>query len=227
MLKLKSILYKKIFDNKLGVFILNLNFKKRFKTSSDYWETRYSEEGNSGMGSYGALATYKANVLNKFVNENSVLKVTDFGCGDSNQVKEFDFPLYFGLDVSITALEKCIHNFKNDHTKKFFIYEPKTFVDNLEIFKADLTLSLDVIYHLIEEETFESYMHHLFSSSSRFVIIYAWDVEGRKKMHVRHRKFTLWVEEKLKGWHLIQIIENKDLNRACDFFIYEKTNSSV
>ena len=64
-------------------------------------------------------------------------------------------------------------------------------------------------------------MHHLFSSSTRFVIIYAWDVEGRKSQHVKHRKFTVWIEKNIQDFHLIQTIENKDPQPACDFFIYE------
>ena len=40
--------------------------------SSDYWERRYSKGGNSGIGSYGRLAEFKAEVLNRFVKENNI-----------------------------------------------------------------------------------------------------------------------------------------------------------
>jgi hypothetical protein len=223
----KRSLFKSLFNNKIGKFILNANFKSRFPGSMDYWENRYQKKGTSGSGSYGSPAMYKAGILNKFVIENNITKVIEFGCGDGNQLQLFEFPAYLGLDVSITAIEKCIRIFKNDLTKSFFIYNPKGFADNLKTFKADLALSLDVIYHLLEDEVFESYMYHLFSSSTRFVIIYAWDVEGRKNLHVRHRKFTVWIEMNLKEWHLMQAIENKDLQPVCDFFIYEIRSSKL
>jgi hypothetical protein len=219
---LKRSLYKFLLNNKIGKFILNANFKTRFSTAADYWENRYSKQGTSGPGSYGSLAMYKAGVLNKFVTENNVSTVIEFGCGDGNQLQQFEFPSYVGLDVSITAIEKCIQIFKNDCTKSFFIYNHKGFADNQKLFKADLALSLDVIYHLLEDEVFEIYMYHLFSSSTRFVIIYAWDLDGQKSRHVRYRKFTVWVEKNIEGWYLARTIENKDPQPACDFFIYQK-----
>jgi hypothetical protein len=193
-----------------------------FPGSASYWEKRYRKNGHSGTGSYGENATYKAQVLNDFVSRNSIKTVIEFGCGDGNQLKQFRFPGYIGLDVSLTAIKKCIDIFKNDPTKSFFLYHPAAFADHQAAFKADLSLSLDVIYHLIEEEVFENYMNHLFSSSGRYIIIYAWDVDGKRKHHVRHRQFTRWIEENVKGWHLVEKISNGKPAGACDFFIYEK-----
>ena len=58
-----------------------------FQQSSDQlWEKRYAKGGNSGAGSYGKLAVYKAKVLNEFIeeNKNEVNSVVEFGCGDGN-----------------------------------------------------------------------------------------------------------------------------------------------
>lgn len=222
MKNIKRVLFNFFFNNKAGKFILNVSFKTRFSSSTDYWENRYQNKGTSGVGSYGTLAIYKAGILNKFVIEKKVSTIIEFGCGDGNQLKQFEFPIYVGFDVSMTAIQKCIRIFKNDNTKNFFIYNPKCFLDNLKTFKADLTLSLDVIYHLLEDDVFENYMQHLFSSSERYVIIYAWDIEGKKTRHILHRKFTLWIERNIQYWKLINIIENKSPHPACNFYIYEK-----
>jgi hypothetical protein len=221
MSKVNQSVYKLLFTNKLSRFLVHTIFRIKYTSSTHYWEKRYREEGNSGSGSYGVPASYKAAILNKFVTDNNIIRVIEFGCGDGNQLKQFEFPSYIGLDVSITALEKCAHLFKDDLTKSFFIYNHVGFVDNLNTFNADLTLSLDVIYHLLEDEVYEKYMRHLFSSSTRFVIIYAWDIEGHKNRHVRHRKFTAWIERNIQNFNLLKTIENKDLQSACDFFIYE------
>ena len=209
-------------NNKIGRFFLKLNFNARFNDTASYWENRYKNNGNSGPGSYGELALYKAGIINKFVSDNNISSVIEFGCGDGNQLKEFQFPSYTGLDVSKTAIEKCTGIFKDDVTKTFFIYSPGEFAAHAESFKADLTLSLDVIYHLLEDDVFETYMNHLFSSSKQFVIIYAWDAEERKRLHIKLRKFTAWIEKNLQEWHLMQTIENKSPHAACDFYIYQK-----
>ena len=42
-------------------------------SSADYWEDRYHTKGNSGAGSYGVLAAYKAGFLNAFVAAHTLL----------------------------------------------------------------------------------------------------------------------------------------------------------
>ena len=222
MSRLKRFLSQSLLNNTIGRFILNKNFKTKYRSAAAYWESRYQQRGTSGIGSYGSLASYKATILNRFVAENNISSVLELGCGDGNQLKQFEFPSYVGLDVSVTAIEKCMHIFKSDATKNFFIYEPGKFAANSKTFKAELTLSLDVVYHLLEDDVFETYMRHLFSSSTQFVVIYAWDVEGHQKLHIRHRKFTNWIKSNLVNWDLIQTIKNENNFDACDFFIYEK-----
>jgi hypothetical protein len=193
-----------------------------FSESASYWEKRYRKNGNSGAGSYGALACYKATILNSFIQENQIKKAVEFGCGDGNQLKQYEIAEYLGLDVSVTAIEKCRRLFKSDSTKSFLLYNSQNQQCKIDEFKAELSLSFDVIYHLIEESVYENYMRHLFSSPFRFVIIYAWDVEGKRNLHVRHRKFSRWIKENQLEWDLVkQITEGKPAG-ACDFYIYQK-----
>ena len=213
---------KKILNSRLFLICKN----KTFPGSKKYWEQRYVMGGNSGAGSYGKLAKFKAEIVNLFVENNGIKSVIDFGCGDGNQLSLFSFPnhiSYIGLDVSKTVLKLCIDRFKDDVTKNFFLYDPECFEDNSGIFRADLVLSLDVIYHLIEDNIFELYMKHLFSSSDKFVIIYSDDANANQRYHEKHRQFSRWVETKLPEWELIDKIKNKIPNKSCaDFFIYKK-----
>ncbi|KAA9034604.1 class I SAM-dependent methyltransferase [Ginsengibacter hankyongi] len=221
---IKQMGYRLLMSNKLSQSVAVKVSNIAFPGSAAYWENRYRKNGNSGVGSYGKSAAYKASVINKFAAENNIRKVIELGCGDGNQLKQFEFPLYLGLDVSATAIEKCVAIFKQDNSKRFYIYNETTFAANPELFTADLVLSLDVIYHLLEDEVYENYMQKLFSSSSRFVIIYAWDVDGKQKYHVRHRKFSEWIALYKKDWHLVKRITNNTA-LTCDFFIYEKVDS--
>ena len=155
--------------------------------------------------------------------DNGIQSVIDFGCGDGNQLSLFSFPNYIGFDVSMTAITLCKKHFKNDRTKTFFSYNPECFKDNSNIFRAELTLSLDVIYHLIEDNIFELYMEHLFSSSDKFVIIYSDDTNTNQRYHEKHRQFSKWIETNLPDWRLINKIKNKFPDESCaDFFIYKK-----
>src|SRR6266571_3595448 len=111
-----------------------------FPGSVAYWERRYAGGGTSGLGSYGELAQFKANVLNKFVSEHSVQSVIEFGCGDGNQLALCRYPRYIGLDVSRSAIMRCLERFRDDPSKSFFWYDPDCFVDRARTFHADLVL---------------------------------------------------------------------------------------
>jgi hypothetical protein len=76
---------------------------------------------------------------------------------------------------------------------------------------AELAISLDVVYHLVEDNIFGEYMERLFDAATKFVIVYAdnKDYPYVKGTHVRHRCFTKWIEIHKPNWQLIQNIQNK------------------
>lgn len=178
-----------------------------FPGSAAYWEERYSAGGNSGDGSYGDLAQWKAEVVNAFIRENDVASVLDFGCGDSNQLTLASYPAYIGLDVSRKALELCRCRFQGDKTKTFFLYDD--FFGEPRDGATDLSLSMDVIFHLVEEDVYRTYMSRLFSSARRFVIIYSSDFDKPRYLHERHWAFSSWVEANRSDWTLVKRIPNK------------------
>lgn len=200
-----------------------------------YWELRYLLGGTSGPGSSGDFARFKASVLNTFVQENDITSVIEFGCGDGVQLELASYPQYIGLDVSRQAIQRCRGRFTADPTKSFFVYDPACFVDNHGLFEAELTLSLDVIYHLLNDEVFDLYMRHLFSSSEQFVAIYSSNCQKRSfALHVRHRPFTKWIESNTSEWHLMRTISNEhspsthsNAGIPYDFFIYEKATRTT
>lgn len=201
-----------------------------FPGSVEYWEERYRKGGTSGSGSYNRLAEFKAEVLNKFVAEHNITSVIEFGCGDGNQLSMAKYPSYIGLDVAPSAIALCIEKFNDDTTKSFFLYHSLAFKDNHQIFKAQLSLSIDVIFHLVEDEIFENYMHHLFDSADKFVIIYASNFNKNQMFHEKDRNFTLWVENHRKDWKLVNKIDNiypydpadPDNTSKADFFLFSK-----
>ena len=196
-----------------------------FENSSDYWEKRYKDGGNSGSGSYNQLAKFKAEILNSFVKENKITSVVELGCGDANQLKLLKYPKYKGYDVSNTILKTCSKTFANDETKQF------DHISNFNPQKTDLILSLDVIYHLVEDDIFEGHMKKLFNKNHKNVIIYSSNLdenfENKEIKHVRHRKFTNWVEKNAKDFNLDKFIKNKHpftgdgtTGSLADFYFY-------
>jgi len=201
--------------------------KLSFQDSKSWWEKFYSGGGNSGAGSYGVLAQFKAQIINDFVKKNKIKRVIEFGCGDGNQLSMFKIPNYTGLDVSKTIIQKNIKYFRKDKTKNFFLYDPETFSDNTSFFNTDLVISLDVIYHIIEDNVFNKYMKDLFNSSKKFVIIYSSNTNKNSlnPPHVKHREFSRWINSNLHNWELIEKIKNKYPHESfSDFFIYKKRN---
>lgn len=207
-----------------AIFVVRKLKNFLFPGSYKYWERRYRKNGNSGAGSFGEKAAYKAAIINNFIKNNNIQKIIELGCGDGNQLKQFSFPEYIGLDVSPTAIKLCKYIFKEDASKQFLLYDEREIDTRFKGLNAELSLSLDVIYHLVEDEVYEKYMHRLFSLSAHYVIIYAWDVEEAKKYHVRHRNFSKWITDNIPDFQLKEMITQSPY---CDFFIYEKISRSV
>jgi hypothetical protein len=198
-------------------------------SSYQYWEERYRKGNTSGFGSYGRLARFKAQIINKFITAEQIDCVIDFGCGDGNQLSFFSINDYIGVDISPTIIKKCKKKYLGDSGKTFY---------TLDEFKAtsvkgDLSLSMDVIFHLIENENFESYMKILFDSAKRFCIIYSSNDNKKSDpaLHVRHRLFTKWIEDNILNWRLKQVVYNKYPHDGTinpkdssfsNFFFYEK-----
>ena len=221
---------KALFDRLARVPMLSLNevmrrLHLRSFRSSKYWEKRYATGGTSGVGSYGELATYKAAVINAFISEYQIRSVIEFGCGDGNQLAYYNIPEYTGLEVSKTALKGCEERFQGDQSKRFLLYD-NTFpciCGSLE--KADLTLSIDVLYHLVKNDVFWTYLKNLFHHSRRYVVIYSSNFDSiHDSPHQVDRQFTPLIERNIKEFDLMRTIinPNKGNKTMSDWFFYRR-----
>ncbi len=184
--------------------------------------------GDSGRGSRGVLAEYKAEFLSDFIITHDVTSVTELGCGDGAQISLGNYPQYTGLDVSATAVRSCVKRFADDPTKTFSVYASGAIADPRGLLTSDLAMSLDVLFHLVEQEVFELYMQDLFSMARRFVIIYASDERPESASpSVTNRSFTEWIEQNINGWKLQQHVPNphswtgdRSTSTFSEFFVY-------
>lgn len=193
--------------------------------SSKYWEERYVNGGNSGNGSYGMLANYKKDFINNFILKNNIKSLLEYGCGDCNQLNLIECDNIIGVDVSKEAIELCNKKIPNH---KFFTINKN---ESLSEVKIDLVLSLDVLYHLIEDDVYENYITNLVSLNSDYIIIYSCNFEddGNYAKHVKPRNFTKHPSI-TENYDLIHFEKNKynekqnDMNlySNSDWFIYMK-----
>lgn len=185
------------------------NFRLRFyKSTSLYWEYRYATKGNSGSGSYGRLSEFKAEIFNKFVDDNKIKSILDLGCGDGNQISLFKMDNYFGLDVSKTIIKSNQKRFKNDKTKTFLIYNNKN-IDYFKKNKVELCISFDVLFHLVENDIFITYLNNLFNTSTKYVLIYSSNQYLNISPYEFHRPILSVIEKNFKEWELFDVINNK------------------
>lgn len=181
------------------------SYRRSFSGSTDFWRKRYKFGGTSGSGSYGAVASAKAAFVNRFVAERNVRTLLDMGCGDGNVARMLNAPQYVGIDVSPHAISYCRAQTGNEN-RKFYCDAPEDVRPVTEKLNAegllpdggfDLTLSMDVIFHLTEDEVFYRYMDGLIGASGRHVLIQSTNFDaGPTGGHVRAREFTRGLRER-------------------------------
>jgi len=198
-------------------------------TSASFWDRHYLEGGNSGTGSYGRLAQFKSDIVNRFLTFKDITSVLEIGCGDGNQLKMIHYKKYTGVDVSMTVIDHNREIFKDDPNKKFFCSLTERACYTGKVY--DLTISMDVIFHLLEDDVFYQYMDDIFTLSDKYVIIYSSNHEEYTPWsEYRHRNFTGYVAEHFPEWKLIEYIPNKypyqigkeSETSASDFYIFQQ-----
>lgn len=219
-------------NKKLEEEIKNIKVNPLNINSGEFWDNIYKNNGNSGTGSYNRLAEFKADVVNDFLMENNIETTIEFGCGDGNQLSLIKYNYYVGVDVSPYIIDKNRKIYENNDKRKFYctLNEKHNYINE----KFDLSISLDVIFHLLEDEIFFNYMDDLFRTSSKYVIIYSSNHEEYTRWpEYRHRNFMGYIQKNMEGWKLINFIPNKypyiigceDKTSASDFYIFQKDDS--
>ena len=151
--------------------------------STTYWEKRYASGRNSGEGSYNTSAKWKADNINKFIKENGIKTIGDLGTGDGNQFSLFSgYEMYYGFDVSKIIIDRVSKQFKHNLKAKF-----SNLIEDMPL--VDLTISLDVLFHLIDKEVYIKYIETLFSKSKEYVIVYARNKSCQGASHYKCREF--------------------------------------
>lgn len=156
-----------------------------------YWNNRYDRGGRSGPGSYGFVAHVKSEFLTSFVKKHAIKTMVEYGCGDGNNLcltteKNPNLKI-IGVDISTTALDLC----RRKMPEHVFVHK-NDYVAAAE--PVDLVVSLEVIFHLIEDEVYNDYMRSITSIGSEWLVILSPDQDERRQhagaAHVKKRKYS-------------------------------------
>lgn len=183
-------------------------------TLVDYWENRYASGGTSGAGSRGENAARKATFVNDLIRRRDVRSVIDWGCGDGEQAALLHAVDYLGIDVSTSAITRCIDRMPD---RQWLRMDPRSTVRMA--LRAELALSMDVLFHLVDDADFHGYLSRLFASAWRFVVIHSTNVDTEPNGHMRHRHFTDAVFPHAPGW---QLASQADDPHEPGFYLYER-----
>lgn len=182
------------------------------------WEDRYVNKGNSGFGSYQKdLYDYKLGFVRDVITQYNIKTVFDYGCGDGHVVSEIiagrDVDSYIGIDLSPYIIEQNRKKYKD---KIYYTLEEYNF-DQKETF--DLVISLDVIYHIMEEAFYYETLSKLFELSKKYVLIYAVDKDLLYSGHMHFRRFTNKIPNNYK---LVKSEKTPNEQMETTFYLYEK-----
>lgn len=160
-----------------------------------YWEHRYSIGRSSGPGSRGDQAHDKAQAINRLIHDHDITSIVDWGCGDGylTELLALRGVDYCGIDISRTAVGIGLLRFG---IHQFVKWNPESRVDITVT--GELALSVDVLFHLVDDDNYRRYLGKLFGSASRFVVVYApSQLVDESAPHVRHRE---WLADVPAGW---------------------------
>lgn len=171
---------------------------------AEYWQRRYLAGRSSGAGSEGDAAKAKAAKIDAVIRAHGITSVIDWGVGDGVVLGHVKARVpWLGLDIAPVAVERLSAKYARSRTKTFGLTRDGAH----EV--RDLALSLDVIFHLVEDADYDLHLAQVFGSATKAVLIHASDHDGgRTARHVRWRRFTADVAARFPDWRLAEAPED-------------------
>lgn len=162
----------------------------------------------------GEAAQEKADFVNRIIEEFRPRTIIDWGCGDGEVIKRLHLNIskYYGVEISPFMVLKLSKKFNRDFCR---FSSPKK-ARNLK-WRGELSMSLDVMFHLVNPIEYREYLANLFGTSDQLVLIKSPD-ETRNGMnrHVLYRKWTPDVAKLFPSWKLVRNVE--------DWYLYERNH---
>ena len=147
--------------------------KKRTSVEEHFWDQRYLEGGTSGLGSIGKIRDFKWSVIDKYLPY--LHSVVDVGCGDLSFWEGRDCEDYTGIDISKTIIEK------NKILRPDWSFICANSEKTIEGLKKEVVFCFDVLFHIMNTETYIQTLKNLCYYSKNYIFIYTWRNNPFKK----------------------------------------------
>lgn len=168
----------------------------RPSTGVAYWDSRW-RDGPPCPGSNGDTAASKAAWLNAAVQDLDVRSIVDWGCGDGGQAALVNVGMYVGIEVAPSAWEAASVALATRDNCCVVLAPPGQQIT----VRADMAVSMDVVFHLTDDREYEEWIARVFGSASRFVAVYGTDYDSVVNGHMRHHEVT---RDAPADWSLIE-----------------------
>ncbi len=181
--------------------------KKTVSSSETYWRGRYADtsskffKGASGNGKLPFRTRYKSKIINSVISTHSVESILDLGCGDGSLTSKIKCKKYFGIEIDKNLTDELRRQYENQPNYNF-----STALEDSWPESFDLSLSIDVIFHLLEDEVYIKYMNMLFMGNAELVLIKSSnhdEVGIGRNAHILHRNFTKNISANFPEYKLI------------------------
>ena len=185
--------------------------------SRDYWEKRYLAGGSSGLGSVGEHYAFKRDYLLRIIERYAIKSIVDYGCGDGFQIEPVILKerqgqtaprvqAYYGLDVSPTTIDNCRKHYARFARFRFDVladFKPASF---------DLSVSMDVLYHIIDYDEYVQYLNLIFSHSPLTAIYANLEDSIPRSPHILSRDNLKEINQLDFELELLDVKKNPDIN---------------
>ena len=141
-----------------------------------FWDQRYLEGGSSGLGSIGNVRDFKWSIIDIYIPR--LNGVVDVGCGDLSFWEGRDCEDYTGIDISKTIIEK------NKILRPDWNFICANAEKRINGLRKDAVFCFDVLFHIMNEETYIQVLNNLCYYSKEYIFIYTWVYNPFE----RHRK---------------------------------------
>ena len=208
--------------------------RKLIYGSQEYWNERYNNfqekefKHASGNGKLPFRRNFKAKELNTLIQKYNIKSVMDFGCGDGEILSKLEVTAYYGIEINENLVETLRMRFPQKEKYYFSTNHANDWPTSI-----DAAVSVDVIFHLLEDNLFEKYMEDLFKPAPKYVIIKSSNRDelgvGRNA-HIKHRKFVAYISTKFPEYELIHQTEPRrkrfhlSISDLDSFFVFHKSS---
>lgn len=164
----------------------------------DYWNIRYGDGGDSGIGSIGKEKDWKWSIIKEEV-DITTCSVLDLGCGDLSFWRDFRAKKYIGIDYSSFIIERNRAKFPE---LDFHLMDMTTLNRS---FAADVIFCLDVLFHQPSKRDFEAILDFLNNIDGEFLFITNFDTRlPQPAPHMSFRNLTDYLD-RLSNWILQKV----------------------